>query len=266
MSVLPRFDHSRPGDLSQALSLVGFDDVPYNGGTELLLAMRAGLFRPSSLVDLKRVPELQSINIVDDMLRIGGGVTHRSAIESQLVAAASPVLVEVLRGVGNPRVRAAGTLGGNLCFAEPKSDVGTILLALDASVELSSSARTREVPVAQFFQGAYATVRADDEILTAILIPTASDRRVHYEKFATMERPTAGVAGVRYADGRTRLIVGAAGPMPQSSEFSSIDNVDVASIVGTLEILADAAGGDRYKRHIVSLLIHRTIDHLREVM
>jgi aerobic carbon-monoxide dehydrogenase medium subunit len=266
MSVLPPFGHSRPGDLSQALTLVGSDDVPYSGGTELLLAMRAGLFRPSSLVDLKRVPELQAIGIVDDVLRIGGGVTHRSAIESPVVAEASPVLVEVLRGVGNPRVRAAGTLGGNLCFAEPKSDVGTILLALDASVELSSSAGTREVPVAEFFEGPYATVRADDEILTAILFPVGAERRVHYEKFATMERPTAGIAGVRYPDGRTRVVVGAAGPTPQSFEFSSPETVDVASIVASLEIIPDAAGGDRYKRHIVSLLIDRTLAQLREVM
>ena len=31
------------------------DDVPYVGGTELLLAMRQGLLRPRSLVDLKRI-------------------------------------------------------------------------------------------------------------------------------------------------------------------------------------------------------------------
>lgn len=264
MSVLPPFTHSRPEDLSQALALVGFDDVPYNGGTELLLAMRAGLLRPSSLVDLKRVPELQTISVVGDELRIGGGVTHRSAIESRMVTEAIPVVTEVLRGVGNPRVRAAGTLGGNLCFAEPKSDVGTILHALDASVELSSSAGTREVPVADFFEGAYATVRADDEILTAILVPLAAERQVHYEKFATMERPTAGVAGVRYPEGRIRVVVGAAGPIPQAFEFSSPETVDVAAIVAAVEIIPDAAGGERYKRHIVSLLIDRTLARLSE--
>lgn len=264
MSVLPPFSHSRPRDLPEALALLGFDDVPYNGGTELLLAMRAGLFRPSSLVDLKRVPELQLIGIVDDLLRIGGGVTHQSAIESPVVAEAVPVLIEVLRGVGNPRVRASGTLGGNLCFAEPKSDVGTILLALDAAVELVSTAETRTVPIREFFEGAYATVRADDEILTAILVPAQAERRVHYEKFATMERPTAGVAGVKYTDGRTRLVVGSAGPTPQLFDFSSPGTIDVAATVASLEIIPDAAGSDRYKRHIVSLLIDRTLTRLQE--
>ncbi len=111
MSVLPSFDLDRPTSLDSALNMVSEEAVPYNGGTELLLAMRAGFLRPDRLVDFKRIPELASIDISDEEIRIGGGVTHDDASHHAGIRSALPALAETLAKLGNPRVRAAGTLG-----------------------------------------------------------------------------------------------------------------------------------------------------------
>lgn len=259
MSVLPPFEHHRPLTLDAALPIVGSDDVPYAGGTELLLAMRAGLYRPSSLIDLKHIPELGAIERNESSLLIGGAVTHQQAIDSVTVRDAAPILPEVLRKVGNPRVRNSGTLGGNLCFAEPKSDVGTLLVALECSVRLRSRTDVRTVPVEEFFQGAYTTVRREDEILDLITIPIRPNVRVAYDKFATMERPTAAVALSVAPAGEVRIVVGAAGPAPHIAEADTLGAVDPRSVADEMEILPDSAGSERYKRHIVSLLITRLV-------
>lgn len=263
MSVLPRFEHRRAETLDEALSTVGIDDVVYAGGTELLLAMRAGLYRPNSLIDVKRIPELGVIEQRGGTLNIGGAVTHQRVIDSPVVAGALPILSSVLRRVGNPRVRASGTLGGNLCFAEPKSDVGTLLIALEASVRLRSTSNERVVLVSDFLQGAYTTLRQDGEILELITVPINPSVRVVYDKFATMERPTAGVAVSLAPAGEVRIVVGAVGPVPQvvvADGFGSIDPVDIARGV---DVIADVSGSERYKRHIVSMLIRRTLQQLK---
>ncbi|MDH3250375.1 MAG: FAD binding domain-containing protein, partial [Acidimicrobiia bacterium] len=119
--MLPPFEHLRPGSLEAALDTISETAAPYAGGTELLLAMKAGLLRPDTLVDVKRIDRLTRVETAGDQMSIGAAVTHREALSDPAVRRLLPVLAEVLGRVGNPRVRAVGTLGGNLCFAEPKS-------------------------------------------------------------------------------------------------------------------------------------------------
>src|SRR5690606_24067693 len=122
--------------------------------------------------------------------------THHAVSRSSVTNTVLPALADVLERVGNPRVRSAGTLGGNLCFAEPKSDVTTLLLALGADLELRSAASRRTVAMSEFLVGPYASARESDELLVSISVPIVADRRVAYLKYQTMERPTVGVAAV----------------------------------------------------------------------
>jgi len=263
VSVLPAFDLDRPVSLSEALSLISEEAVPYNGGTELLLAMRAGFLRPDRLVDLKRIPELKRIEVADDQVIIGGGATHDEASGHDGIRATLPVLAETLSKLGNPRVRAAGTLGGNLCFAEPKSDVATVLMALDASVRLLGGSpdgtTTRDVPVAEFIVGPYTTTRTSAEILSQIRIPVDTQSRMTYMKYQTMERPTVGVA-VSKSPNRTVAVIGAIGPIPEVFQAATLDDLDPETIAAALDVIEDLTGADDYKRHIAALLIARAIE------
>mgnify|MGYP001828347487 CR=1 FL=1 len=261
MSVLPAFEHLRAGSLDEVLGAMSFDDVPYAGGTELLLAMRMGLFRPRMLIDLKRIPELLRIETEDDTLVIGGSTTHLDAARHPAVREHAPMLASTLERVGNIRVRAQGTLGGNLCFAEPKSDVAAALIALDAEIELRTASASRLVPATDFILGPYYTVREPEELLTVIRIPLRPNRRGVYLKYQTMERPTVGVAAIR--DGALRrAVVAAVGERPQWFDFDDDRPIDPDTVADGIEPEADLTGSVGYKRHVTRVFVERAAAEL----
>jgi len=265
--VLPDFRLVRPTTLEEALAQIGEDALPYAGGTELFIAMRGRLLQPGTLVDLKRVRGLADIRVDDGWLVVGAAATHDAVAGSEAVREHAPLLADVAPGVGNPRVRAAGTVGGNLCFAEPKSDVVTALVALGAELTLASAEDTRTVPAAEFHRGPYWTVREDRELLTEIRIPPAPDRRGVYVKFQTRERPTVGVALVTdWGSGACRLVVGAVGEVPVSLEFPSLGAVDPAAAAEAVDPVADLTESVEYKRHVTAVMAARAKERLEEAV
>jgi carbon-monoxide dehydrogenase medium subunit len=251
----------RAADLDEALALIDEDTVPYWGGTELLLAMKIGLLRPAGLVDLKRVPEFGEITLGPGQLVIGGGACHHRVANDGVVREVAPLLALVEGRVGNVRVRAQGSVGGNLCFAEPRSDVATVLTALDASVDLISSSGVRTLPVSEFVLGPYWTAREPNELLVRVRIPVPTATGV-YRKFQTAERPTATVAAVRRTGGGVRVVVGAVGDAPLVTDTDRASDLDAAAIAAAVEPVADLAGSIRYKRHIIEVLIDRALTAL----
>ena len=178
--MLPRpFEYLRPETLDGALAaLAGRDDaIPYAGGTELLLVLKMHLAEYSVLIDLKRLPEMRNIAVVDGALHIGAIATHATIARDPLVKDMAPALADLCGSIANPRVRAAGTIGGNLCFAEPSADPPTLLAAMNATLHLVSTRGARTVLADEFIKGPLQTTRADDEILLRVEIP--GDGRQH---------------------------------------------------------------------------------------
>src|SRR4051812_11350922 len=177
--MIPRFAYVRPSaldDAFRAFAAADGDGAYIAGGTELLQVMKMGFAQFGTLIDLKGIDALRGITSDAGGLRIGALVTHREIERSAVVAAAFPGLVELERGVANVRVRSTGTIGGNLCFAEPHSDPATLLLAADARVELAGPMGTRSLHLGDFVLGPLFTAREAAEILVAIRIPTAAER------------------------------------------------------------------------------------------
>jgi carbon-monoxide dehydrogenase medium subunit len=262
---LPPFDLHRPARLDEALGLLdrhGEDAAFYMGGTELLLLMKLGFARPGHLVDGKRVAELTQLRVDGDRLRIGAGVTHRRLERHGDVARVLPALTMLERRVANVRVRNAGTLGGNLCFAEPHSDPLTLLVALDATVEMAGRGGTRTLPLSEFTRGAFLTALEPGEVMTRIDVPLpAPGVRVGYQRLAFKERPTAGVAVV--LDGAaTRVVVGALGPVPlrvaEAEAPLAAGDVDAAAEVVARAVEArDAEPDADYRGHLAGVLVRR---------
>src|SRR5438094_914107 len=178
--MLRPFALHRPGTAEEACALLatlGEDAAPYAGGTELLLLMKLGLLRPPHLVDVKRIAGFGDI-ADGTRLTIGATVTHRTLERSPLVRARCPLVASVARHVANVRVRNVGTVGGNLAFADPHSDLATLFLTLDATVELVSPRGRRELSLAEFVRGPWETARRPDELLASVrLAPAAPSRR-----------------------------------------------------------------------------------------
>ena len=279
MMPLRRFTIHQPQSLAEACEMLaqhGENGRLYAGGTELLLAMKHNLLRYEHLVDVKVLPGLNQIEINDSHLVIGTTVTHRALEKSALVRERLPFFAEMESHVANVRVRATGTLGGNLCFAEPHSDPATLLLALGARVRVQGKTANRTVAMSDFLVGPYETCLAADEILTAVEIPLPDKTvRAAYLKFQIHERPTLGLGLVMETEdsGRAikaaRAVVGSVSLTPTRS-----DRVD-ALLAGpkaqvekqlrdAAEALADQAdlvddleGGADYKRHLIGVFLKR---------
>ncbi|HXV79916.1 MAG TPA: FAD binding domain-containing protein, partial [Candidatus Binatia bacterium] len=119
----------------------------YAGGTELLLAMKHDLLRYEHLIDVKTIPELNKIELRNGMLSIGSTATHRAIERSSVIKKNLRVLAHTETNVANVRVRASGTLGGNLCFAEPHSDPATLLIALGARAHVQGKAGSKTLGI-----------------------------------------------------------------------------------------------------------------------
>ncbi len=155
---LPSFDLQYPGSIQEALKLrreLGEDAALYAGGTELVLAMKLGLLHYRHLIDVKGIVGLDQVSVADGMLRIGAAVTHRRLENHPAVVERLPALSQLERNVANVRVRAQGTLAGNLAFAEPHADPPALLAALGARMVLANETGSRTVPVTGFLLGAY---------------------------------------------------------------------------------------------------------------
>lgn len=204
------------------LASFGPDAAVYAGGTELLIVMKERLAHFSHLVDIKRIPGLKEITFDTERreLSIGAAATHRDIERSPVVRKRFSALSMLEATVANVRVRNAGTIGGNLCFAEPHSDPATLLTALDAQLTLTSTSGSRQLPMDSFITGLMETARYHEEVLVSIAVPEpASNAGVAYERFKLHERPTAAVAAVIAVDGGTiteaRVVAGSVGERPQ---------------------------------------------------
>jgi carbon-monoxide dehydrogenase medium subunit len=261
--MLPPFLLARPNTLQEAFDLLDDDDViPYCGGTELLLAMRAGLLRPKVLVDLKSVPELGGVRLEGLRLAIGATTKHAELIRHPLVREHAPYLSDVERRVGNPRVRAQGSIGGNLGFGEPRSDLLTALIALKASVKLRGKHTAREVTAAEFLEGQYATVLENGEVLESVSILLPLRPIAVYTKYQVFERPTVAVAAVG-DETSIRVVIGAAGEVPVYGDFPS-GEVDVASLVAAVDPIDDLSGSTKYKRSMAEVYVRIALDKYLE--
>jgi carbon-monoxide dehydrogenase medium subunit len=275
--LLPPFQLHRASSISEAVGLLDSheESVVYMGGTELLLLMKLGMANPEHLIDCKRVPGLREIRVTESAVQIGAAVTHREIERHAALRERLPVLSEMTRQVANVRVRNAGTLLGNLCFAEPHSDPATLLLALDAQVEVASATGIRWVALADFIHGPLQTALGEAEVAASVSVPLPPvGTQARYQRFATHERPSANVAVVTGGPpGNTRVVAGAVGPRPiriPAVEVALENHVspsrsDVASAVAeTLEAYDDENGRADYKTHIVGVLVSRAIAAIGE--
>ena len=263
MTVLPELGLVRSHDLAEVLAAVDYDHAPYAGGTELVPAMGLGLRRPAAIVDLKRVEALSEIGVDADAgtVTIGAAVTHRRLSDHPAVREHLPTLAAAASRVGNARVRSTGTVGGNLCFAEPRSDLGCVLVALGATAEIRSVRGARTLSIDELIVGAFETSLAEDEILTTVAVPFEPPG-MSYWKLQSYERPTLGVALVVTAT-RWEITVGAATERPTRAVLAAGDIDGLGAFVDGLELSDDMTGPPEYKRSVLRVHLERTLGTAR---
>lgn len=261
------FDYVRPSTLDEALSLLGQhgDDAKLlAGGHSLLPLMKLRLAVPAVLIDIGRLSELAGVRVEGDEVVVGALTRDQALHTDPVLEAECPLLAHVAGLVGDPQVRARGTLGGSLVHGDPASDLPTAVLALGGTLVMTGPSGTRQVPATEFFLSFFETALQPDEVLVEVRLPRTGSRGWGYEKFTRRANdwPIVAAAAV---DGRVALANMAQTVLRATATEQAL--AGGASIAEAAE-LADqgtSPGSDmhadvEYRRHLARLLTRRALE------
>jgi len=274
------FEYHRAASLEDALSILnqyGDDAKVLAGGQSLIPLMKLRFASPGHLVDINEVPGLDGIEERDGALAIGALVRHRTLATNEVIAARYPTIAAAAPQIADPLVRNRGTIGGSLTHADPAGDLGSVMLAMGASVVLRSSAGERVVPIGEFLVDTFTTSIQPTEILTEVRVPTPPPRSGG--TYLKLERKVGDFATVAVAVALTLQngSVGRAGIALTGVGLRNIDAADAASSLAgsapTEDAFAEAGrlaaavsnpvtdvrGSEAYKRHVVEVFTRRAL-------
>ncbi len=257
------FKLQRPTSLEAATkALAAADDGKYlAGGMTLIPTMKQRLAQPSDLIDLGAIDALSGIHREGDELVIGATTTHAEVAACKEVRSAIPALAELANHIGDPAVRARGTIGGSIVNADPAADYPAAVVGLAATVQTNK----RSVAADDFFTGLFETVLDDDELVTAVRFPIPA--RAGYAKFPNPASRYA-VVGVLVAEGPggTRVAVTGAGASvfrvadmekALAGDFSPQAVADISVPASGLN--SDIHASDEYRAHLVTVMAKRAV-------
>lgn len=271
----------RPRDLESALAAMA--EAPRTvvaGGTDYYPA-RVGRPLDDDVLDVTGIESLRQIEDLGDRYRIGALVTWTQTIETPLPPMFDG-LKRAAREVGGVQVQNSGTVVGNVCNASPAADGVPNLLALDAEIELASCDATRSVPIGKFITGNRETVRARDEVVTAISIPKPAEGTTssflklgarHYLVISIVmtagvlePAPDGTVASVRLAVGSCSAVAQRLGTLEDLLRGRPVDaRLQEAVTEDHLAVLSpidDVRGSGEYRMDAALTLVRRTLAEL----
>ena len=173
------FDYRAPTSLDEALAILaerGDEAKVMAGGQSLIPLLKLRFSRPELVVDIARIPALNTIKKDDGHVAIGALARHVDVEQSKELAGSAPMMVEAARWIADPLVRNRGTLVGSICHADPAGDWGSVILAMHADVVARSRSGDRVIHASDFFKGPFETALKPDEIVTEVRIPVGKGR------------------------------------------------------------------------------------------
>lgn len=153
------------------LSEHGGDAKVLAGGQSLVPMLNFRLLKPSALVDINQVKELDFVSESETGIRIGALTRHRTLESSPKIAAKFPIIPAAMRHVAHLAIRNRGTIGGSLSHADPAAELPLLATLLDARIKTKSAKAERTLTPAEFFLGALTTALEEDEIVCEIELP-----------------------------------------------------------------------------------------------
>jgi aerobic carbon-monoxide dehydrogenase medium subunit len=172
------FDYYRPTTLPEAVKLL--QELPdarvLAGGHSLLPLMKLRLAAPAALVDIGRIGDLSGISVANGAVKIGALTTHAAIGSSADIQQVCPVLAEAALQIGDTQVRNRGTIGGSVAHADPGADYPTVLVALNATMNVVGPNGNRDVSASRFFTDLFTTALQPGEILSSVTIPASPPR------------------------------------------------------------------------------------------
>ncbi len=210
----PRFEYHAPGDVDEALALLGRyggEAKLLAGGQSLMPLLNFRLSRPAALVDLNGIRSLAYIEEDGGHVRLGAMTRQRTIEFSPVVRRRLPLLAEATALVGHLPIRTRGTIGGSLAHADPSAEYPAILAALDGTVVVRGPRGERVLTAAELFRSYLATSLGADEMLVEVRLPAMpAGAGFAFEEFSRRHGDFAIVGSRLHADRRRRAVHGGA--------------------------------------------------------
>jgi aerobic carbon-monoxide dehydrogenase medium subunit len=273
-----KFAYAAPRSLQEAVGLLEDPDAKIlAGGHSLLPLMKLRLAQPRLLVDIGRIPGLSYVRTENGQIAIGAMTTYREIQLSDEIHKQAPVLAEAAHEVGDPQVRAKGTLAGALAHADPAGDLPAVVLALGGSVRAVGPGGERDIDLDGFFVDMLTTSLQEKEIIREVRLNVpAAGAGAAYLKFdqpASHYALTGVCAVVTVSGGKiTSARVGVTGVGPKAYRPAAVEqalvgaSTDEESIRAAVETVADGIdvqgdihAGTEYRAHLARVFARRAV-------
>jgi len=263
------FTYQRPGTLAEALKALQTDPdaMAVAGGMTLVPAMKHRLAAPSQLLDIGRLSDLQGITATKSQLVIGSATTHATVASDPGVAKAIAALASLASRIGDPQVRARGTLGGSVANNDPAADYPSAVMALKGVIVTNA----REIAAEEFFQGMFTTALEPGELITSIRFEVPE-----HAAYAKFHHPASGYAmtGVfvaRYSNEVRVAVTGAGASVFRwaDAEARLLSDFSVSALEG-LTHSADGLNADmhapaEYRANLIAVMTKRAVEQCGKV-
>lgn len=255
------FDITRPTTIDEAVAALSADEAqPLSGGQTLIPTLKQRLAMPSVLVSLTAIDEMKGITEGPGTLKIGGGTTHGDVAQATKGSFAG--LHTLASKIGDPAVRARGTIGGSVANNDPAACYPSACMACAATIHTN----TRDIAADDFFQGMFTTALDEGEIVTAVTLKVPD--KSSYQKFEqpASRFPLVGVFVAKHADGVRVGVTGASNDgvfrwteaeEALSSSFSP--NAIEGLSVSAEDLMGDLHGSPEYRAHLIKVMTKRGV-------
>ena len=208
------FDYVRPDTIDEAVAVLaeyGDEARVLAGGQSLMAMLNLRLADPAVLVDIARIPELDTIGDFGDMIEVGAAVTQNRLLAWPDLAKKLPLLAAALPFVGHFQTRNKGTVCGSVAHADPNSEIPLSLAVLEGEVVLRSRRGTRNLAASAFQKDILTTAREADELIIAVRFPVMSGRGVAFREVARRRGDFAIIAVAALVESANTIRLGVGG-------------------------------------------------------
>jgi len=275
------FQYFAPKTLAESLDLLsqyGKESKVIAGGQSLLILMRHGLIAPKYLIDIMCISALSYVRFEEKSgLLIGALTPHSDIQDSPVIQKRFTVLAEMEQKLASVQTRNWGTIGGNLCHADPAGDPAPSIIAMNGKLKLTSLRGNRVIAAENFAKDYFETVLECDELLTEIQLPSPQPRTgTSYAKISKREGDMAIVGAAvsitlhptNHKCSQARIVLAAVAPIPTrarqaeqtlvGTEISSRLLTEAASMAAEeVNPIPDIHASAEYKKELVKVLVEQ---------
>lgn len=278
------FEYEAPTALSAAIELLAQQNgsaKPLAGGTDLIDHVRTGRLEPDLLVDVKKIEELNVLELNGDGLRLGAAVPCYRIYGTPEISQQYAALTDSCRIIGGIQIQSRASVGGNLCNSGPAADSIPSLIALGGVCVIAGPNGTREVTAEDFCTAPGKNVLEAGELLVEIKFPArAANSGSHYRRFIPRNEMDIAVVGVgasveldenkqNFVSARISLGAVAATPLfaqaaGEALAGQPVNDESIAKAGAAAKEIAtpitDMRGTAEYRSHLIGVLVERVVN------